>query len=146
MNAWLNPGDRLSFSALQERAWRVGRASRCLAVGQAIETRAGHDGWLRVGSAAVWLTLQGQPDDWVLQPGECFVLRRGQRVVVGPWRAGTVAQLHWQAQAAPAAWWGLLAWARQAWGRCAAAWARRAARQNAHHEARDRMAAFPRCS
>jgi Protein of unknown function (DUF2917) len=97
MGAWLSHGDRLGFSALRARAERIGAAPRHLAIERVQRLDAHAVGWLQVGTAPVWLTLEGRADDWVLMPGERMPMKRGERALVEPWRAGTVAELRWQA-------------------------------------------------
>ncbi len=53
-------------------------------------------GALTVRASAVWLTVDGEAKDRVLQPGEQLVLRPGHRLVVEPWFRGQTAQLQWQ--------------------------------------------------
>lgn len=95
MSAWFNPGDRPSLLALQDRAGRLGLAPRQWALQRPVQMRAGASGWLLVKAAPAWVTLDGQHDDWVLQPGERIPLRRGQRAVAESWRADTAAELQW---------------------------------------------------
>ena len=66
--------------------------------------------------SAVWLTVDGEAQDRVLQPGEGLSLARGHRVVVEPWRADRGAALCWRAQGASA---GTAAppWRGWTWGR-----------------------------
>lgn len=90
MSAWLSHAERLTHAAWNMPVERVRR----------LDARA--VGWLQVGTAPVWLTLDGQVDDWVLMPGERLPLKRGERAVVEPWHAGSVAQLSWQAAPGPA--------------------------------------------
>lgn len=55
-------------------------------------------GLLRVrpsSPSAVWLTVDGEAKDRVLQPGEELALQRGHRIVVEPWTAGETAKLCW---------------------------------------------------
>lgn len=59
-------------------------------------------GWLQAGQARVWLTQDGQAEDWVLAPGERLWLAAGSRLVAGAWQAGAPAQLAWAPQAQPA--------------------------------------------
>ncbi len=37
---------------------------------------------LTAGPAPVWLTQEGDPDDHLLRPGECFTVNRAGRVVL----------------------------------------------------------------
>lgn len=101
MSAWFNPGDRLSLLALQDRAGRLGRAPSQWALQRPVQVRAGAGGWLLVNAAPAWVTLDGQSDDWVLQPGERIPLRPGQRAVAESWRADTAAELQWLPLAPP---------------------------------------------
>jgi Protein of unknown function (DUF2917) len=53
-------------------------------------------GALTVRSSAVWLTVDGEAKDRVLQAGEQLALRPGHRLVVEPWFRGEAARLQWQ--------------------------------------------------
>lgn len=46
---------------------------------------AGH---VQVLQGPVWLTVEGEPHDWVLHTGERLHLPAGARAVAGPWTAG----------------------------------------------------------
>lgn len=95
MSAWFNPGDRLSVMALQDCAGRLGKTPRQWNLQRPVQMRAGAGGWLLANNAPVWVTKRGQPDDWVLQPGERLPLRPGQWFVAESWRADTAAELQW---------------------------------------------------
>lgn len=58
-------------------------------------------GWLQAAQARVWLTQDGQGQDWVLAPGERLWLAAGSRVVAEAWQAGAPAQLAWAPQPQP---------------------------------------------
>ncbi len=64
--------------------------------------RVRRTGLLRVrpsSPSAVWLTVDGEAKDRVLQPGEELALRPGHRIVVEPWTAGATAKLCWLTEA-----------------------------------------------
>ncbi len=131
MNDRLNAFRRLSLKALLHRTGFLDASPQDWTLERIGTWQVSRDGELQVGAAAVWLTVHGQLDDWVLQPGESVRLRRGQRAAVEPWRAATVAQLQWQPQAAliarPAApsagvLRGLLAWGLGRLSATLAAW------------------------
>lgn len=44
----------------------------------------------------VWLTVTGQADDWVLQPGERLHLPAGARAFASPWRPRQAVRLAWR--------------------------------------------------
>ena len=56
-------------------------------------------GELRVKSGQVWITREGDPDDYVLDAGARVVIGRGDAVLVQPWRHGEVADVAWHASA-----------------------------------------------
>jgi len=53
-------------------------------------------GEFRVLHGRVWLTRRGDPDDHVLQAGQCVALRADDKVVVEPWQAGERTVVQWQ--------------------------------------------------
>jgi hypothetical protein len=78
------------------------RHDDCLSLPGAATWRVRRTGLLRVrpsSPSAVWLTVDGEAKDRVLQPGEELELRRGHRIVVEPWVAGTTAKLCWLTEA-----------------------------------------------
>ncbi|NDY92610.1 DUF2917 domain-containing protein [Ideonella sp. TBM-1] len=80
----------LSFWAGQELA-----SVRCAVVTQPGELCVMPGGRL-------WVTVQGQPQDHVLAPGQRMAVRPGQVVWVGGWTPGVAARLAWQPRQAPA--------------------------------------------
>ncbi len=51
--------------------------------------------WLRPRSGSVWVTRQGDLNDYVLNVGQPLALSRGDRVAVGAWHAGEPALWDW---------------------------------------------------
>lgn len=106
-------------------------------------------GWLHVGQAQVWLTQDGQAQDWVLAPGERLWLAAGSRLVAEVWQAGAPAQLCWAPQVQPVrrlglggAWLGVVLRAA-ARGLAAGAAALSAAARSAEASARRAQGAMP---
>lgn len=106
MSAWIHTSDRLKLSALQRRTGQLGTTPRRWALRGPMQVIARRPGWLLAGTAPLWVTLPGQPQDWVLQPGERLTLQRGQLAVAGPWHADGPVVVLWQ-PATQARWAGL---------------------------------------
>jgi len=51
--------------------------------------------WLTALAGAVWVTRRGDPNDYVLQPGERLALPRGEQVTVSPLHADQAALWDW---------------------------------------------------
>jgi len=45
-------------------------------------------GEFAVVSGRVWVTRRGDPDDYVIEPGQRFVVKASDEVVIEPWHAG----------------------------------------------------------
>jgi hypothetical protein len=52
--------------------------------------------WLTALAGNVWVTRRGDPDDYVLQPGERIALSRGEQVTVSALDDGEPAQWDWR--------------------------------------------------
>jgi Protein of unknown function (DUF2917) len=52
--------------------------------------------WLTALAGSVWVTRRGDPDDYVLQPGQHLALSRGEQVTVSALDAGQPAQWDWR--------------------------------------------------
>ena len=53
-------------------------------------------GEFAVLSGRVWLTRQGDLDDYVIETGERFVLGPSDKVVIEPWNAGESTSIAWR--------------------------------------------------
>jgi Protein of unknown function (DUF2917) len=51
--------------------------------------------WLMPRSGSVWVTRQGDLNDYVLDAGQRMALARGDRVAVGSWHEGQTALWDW---------------------------------------------------
>jgi hypothetical protein len=47
--------------------------------------RAGQGGWLSVCAGRAWVTVEGDPEDYWLAPGEALPVALGERVWIGGW-------------------------------------------------------------
>jgi hypothetical protein len=47
--------------------------------------RAGQGGWLSVRAGRAWVTVEGDPEDYWLAPGEALPVAPGERVWIGGW-------------------------------------------------------------
>lgn len=56
----------------------------------------GAGGELTVVEGRVWLTRRGEPDDFVLMPGERVLLNPSHGAVIEAWDAGRAAVVRWQ--------------------------------------------------
>ena len=72
------------------------RHDQALTLDGARTFRIRRSGALTVRKSAVWLTVDGEAKDRVLQAGERLSLRRGHRLVIEPWFREEAAQLLWQ--------------------------------------------------
>lgn len=52
--------------------------------------------WLTALAGSVWVTRRGDPDDYVLQPGERLALSRGEQVTVSALDAGQPVLWDWR--------------------------------------------------
>jgi len=57
---------------------------------------ANAEGWVTVRGGRVWLTRDGDLNDYVLGPGERMPLWQGDRVTAEGWQSGEAAWLEWQ--------------------------------------------------
>lgn len=65
-----------------------------LPAGEVLQTSLA--GQVEALEGAVWLTVSGQAEDWVLQPGERLHLPAGARAFASPWRPRQAARLAWR--------------------------------------------------
>lgn len=56
-------------------------------------------GEFAVLSGRVWITRQGDVDDYVLEVGERFFIEPTDKVVIEPWTAGEAVSVAWQGHA-----------------------------------------------
>jgi hypothetical protein len=54
-------------------------------------------GEFAVLSGRVWVTRQGDLDDYVVEPGQRFFIEPADHVVVEPWTAGETVEVAWKA-------------------------------------------------
>jgi hypothetical protein len=86
--------------------------------------RIGRPGMLGVRRGRVWLTVDGEAQDRVMDSGERLALCPGHRLVIEPWRAGERAELVWVGRGTAAfvlplrRWWARLRPPHPAPGRC----------------------------
>jgi hypothetical protein len=57
---------------------------------------AGSEGWLTVQGSRAWLTRDGDPVDYVLEPGERLPLWQGDVVTAESWCANQASWLEWR--------------------------------------------------
>ena len=74
----------------------LSRRKQGLALLSAGSLRVRAHGNLCVQGAAVWVTVDGEAKDRVLQPGDSLMLAPGHRLVVEPWVRGEHPALAWQ--------------------------------------------------
>ena len=74
----------------------LSRHKQGLALLSAASLRVRAHGNLCVQGAAVWVTVDGEAKDRLLQPGDSLTLAPGHRLVVEPWVRGEPADLAWQ--------------------------------------------------
>jgi hypothetical protein len=51
--------------------------------------------WLTALGGRLWVTRDGDPNDYVLEPGQRIAVGRGDQVTVGAWQDGESAQWTW---------------------------------------------------
>ncbi|WP_233863837.1 DUF2917 domain-containing protein [Paraburkholderia adhaesiva] len=56
--------------------------------------RAAHGGWLGARVGLVWITVEGDPEDYWLAPGEALPVARGERVRIGGWDEAVICEWH----------------------------------------------------
>jgi hypothetical protein len=54
--------------------------------------RATHGGWLSVCAGRPWVTVEGDPEDYWLAPGEALPVAPGERVWIGGWDEAVVCE------------------------------------------------------
>jgi hypothetical protein len=57
--------------------------------------RVRHPARLKVLAGEVWLTREGDPDDYLLAPGESLAVAGGERLWLGRWHADQAALWDW---------------------------------------------------
>ncbi|MCA0176957.1 MAG: DUF2917 domain-containing protein [Proteobacteria bacterium] len=65
-----------------------------LPAGEVLQTSLA--GQVEALEGTIWLTVSGQAEDWVLQPGQRLQLPAGARAFVSPWRPRQAARLAWR--------------------------------------------------
>lgn len=65
-----------------------------LPAGETLQTSLA--GQIEALDGAIWLTVSGQAEDWVLQPGERLHLPAGARAFASPWRPRQSTRLAWR--------------------------------------------------
>jgi Protein of unknown function (DUF2917) len=72
------------------------RDDQTLALDSALTVHVRSAGTLSICASSVWMTVDGEAKDRVLQGGERLDLQAGHRLVIEPWFRGQAAQLHWK--------------------------------------------------
>jgi Protein of unknown function (DUF2917) len=75
---------------------KLSHRTRALGLSQARSLQVRRAGHLTVLGGPAWLTVDGEGQDRVLQPGEALRLESGHRLVIEPWRSGDNNRLLWQ--------------------------------------------------
>lgn len=70
-------------------------ATTTLALPAGLALATASAGEVQALDSPVWLTVAGEPDDWVLCPGERLQLPAGAHAHAGPWHGSRPARLAW---------------------------------------------------
>lgn len=54
--------------------------------------RAARGGWLSARAGRAWVTVEGDPEDYWLAPGEALPVAAGERVCIGGWGEAVVCE------------------------------------------------------
>lgn len=54
--------------------------------------RARQGGWVSIRAGCAWVTVEGDPEDYWLAPGQALPVARGERVCIGGWDEEVVCE------------------------------------------------------